>query len=307
LETATKMSTNRLNHLYQDRVLNFAHRGASHDAPENTLAAFRLAREMGADGVELDVQASKDGEAVVIHDFTVDATTDGQGPVKDETLAELKELDAGSWFDARFAGERIPTLQEVIDEVGHQLLLAIELKVKGFGCAGLALRQALGPQALVLDPLSLGQRTKGDKYRAQGLRAQDAALRQSSGLAAEVVRLIEDHNLVHRAIVSSFNPFALRRVKRLNSRISTGLIYSFDLPAHLIRPLFLLLADPDALHPEKHLVTQKYMRWARERDYRVNAWTVDEPAEMKRLIALGVDGIITNRPDVLRDVLEKRG
>jgi len=272
------MSTNRLDHLYQDRVLNFAHRGASHDAPENTLAAFRLAREMGADGVELDVQASKDGEAVVIHDFTVDATTDGRGPVKDETLTELKELDAGSWFDARFAGERIPTLQEVIDEVGHQLLLAIELKARVFGGAGLALRQA-----------------------------QDAALRQSSGLAAEVVRLIEDHNLVHRAIVSSFNPFALRRVKRLNSRISTGLIYSLDLPAHLIRPLFLLLADPDALHPEKHLITQKYMRWAKERGYRVNAWTVDEPAEMKRLIALGVDGIFTNRPDVLRKVLENRG
>ncbi len=272
------MSENRLDHLYQGRVLNFAHRGASHDAPENTLAAFRLAREMGADGVELDVQASKDGEAVVIHDLTVDATTDGQGPVKDKTLAELKELDAGFWFDApsinsgrrRFAGERIPTLQEVIDEVGHQLLLAIELKARVFGGAGLALRQ-------------------------------------SSGLVVEVVRLIEDHNLVHRAIVSSFNPFALRWVKRLNSRISTGLIYSFDLPAHLIRALFLLLADPDALHPEKHLVTQKYMRWAKERGYRVNAWTVDEPAEMKRLIALGVDGIFTNRPDVLRDVLEKRG
>ncbi|MEE8162812.1 MAG: glycerophosphodiester phosphodiesterase, partial [Anaerolineae bacterium] len=102
-------------------------------------------------------------------------------------------------------------------------------------------------------------------------------------------------------------PFALHRVKRLNPRISTGLIYSFALPAHLIRALFLLLADPDALHPEKHLVTQKYMRWAKERGYRVNAWTVDEPAEMKRLIALGVDGIFTNRPDVLRDVLEKRG
>jgi glycerophosphoryl diester phosphodiesterase len=243
----------------RNRVLNFAHRGASHDAPANTLAAFRLAREMGADGVELDVQASKDGEAVVIHDFTVDATTDGEGAVKDKTLAELKELDAGSWFDARFAGERIPTLQEVIVEIGHQLLLNIELKVKAFG---------------------------------------------NASLVAEVVRLIEDHNLVHRAIASSFNPLALRRVKRLNPRICTGLLYYFDLPAHLIRTLLLLLADPDALHPEKHLVTQEYTTWAKERGYRVNAWTVDEPAEMKRLIALGVDGIITNRPDVLREILD---
>ena len=258
------MSKNKLDHLYQNRVLNFAHRGASHDAPQNTLAAFRLAVEMGADGVELDVQASKDGEAVVIHNFTVDAATDGQGSVKDKTLAELKELDAGSWFDAAptklaFAGQRIPTLQEVIIEVGHQLLLNIELKAK------------------VLD---------------------------DSGLIAEVVRLIEDHNLVHRAMVSSFNPFALRRVKRLNPRINTGLLYFFDLPANLVRALLIALADPDALHPEKRLVTQKYMRWARERSYRVNAWTVDEPAEMKRLITLGVDGVITNRPDVLREILE---
>lgn len=256
------MSNNRLDHFYQGRVLNFAHRGASHDAPQNTLAAFRLAREMGADGVELDVQASKDGEAVVIHDFTVDATTDGPGAVKDKTLAELKELDAGSWFDARFAGQRIPTLQEVIVEVGHQLLLNIELKTKGLG---------------------------------------------SAGLVAEVVRLIEDHNLVHRAIVSSFNPLPLRQVKRLNHHIPTGLIYSFDRPANLFRTLLLLLAGPDALHPEKHLVTQEYMTWAQERDYRVNVWTVDEPAEMERLIVLGVDGIITNHPDILRKVLEEKG
>ena len=96
------MGKSKLDHLYRGGVLNFAHRGASHDAPGNTLAAFRVAREMGADGVELDVQASKDDEAVVIHDSTVDATTDGQGAVKDKTLAELKELDAGSWFDARW-------------------------------------------------------------------------------------------------------------------------------------------------------------------------------------------------------------
>jgi glycerophosphoryl diester phosphodiesterase len=253
-----------------NRVLNFAHRGASYDAPENTLAAFRLAREIEADGVELDVQASKDGEAVVIHDFAVDRTTDGQGLVRDKTLAELKELDAGSWFDGpsinsgrrQFAGQCIPTLQEVIVEVGHQLLLNIELKAKVFG---------------------------------------------SADLVAEVVRLIEDHNLVHRAIVSSFNPLALRRVKRLNPRIKTGLLYFFDLPANLVRALLIALADPDALHPEKRLVTQKYMSWAKERGYRVNVWTVDEPAEMKRLIALGMDSIITNRPDVLRKVLEKGG
>ena len=253
------MTANTLDRFHQSRVLNFAHRGASHDAPENTLAAFHLARDLGADGVELDVQASKDGEAVVIHNFTVDATTDGQGAVNDKTLAELKELDAGYWFDERYAGQRIPTLQEVIVEVGHQLLLNIELKTQGLG---------------------------------------------SARLAAEVVRLIEDHNLVHRTIVSSFNPFALRQVKRLNPRINTGPIHSFDLPGHLVRTLLTLLTVPNALHPDKNLLAREYMNWAQEKGYRVNAWTVDEPAEMKRLIALGVDGIITNRPHVLRNILD---
>ncbi len=84
---------------YLDRPLNFAHRGASHEAPDNTLAAFLLAAELGADGIEFDVQLSRDGEVVVIHDFVLETTTDGQGPVADKTLAELKELDAGSWFD----------------------------------------------------------------------------------------------------------------------------------------------------------------------------------------------------------------
>lgn len=123
---------------YLTRPLNFAHRGASRKAPANTLAAFRLAAELGADGIELDVHLSKDGEAVVIHDFVVDATTDGHGAVREKTLAELKDLDAGSWFDPAFVGQRIPTLQEVIDAVGHRLLLNIELKTKSLRGEGLA-------------------------------------------------------------------------------------------------------------------------------------------------------------------------
>jgi glycerophosphoryl diester phosphodiesterase len=118
--------------------LNIAHRGASHEAPANTLAAFLLAIDLGADGIELDVHLSKDGHIVVIHDFDLAATTDGQGLVRDKTLAELKELDAGSWFGPVFAGQRIPTLQEVIDAVGHRLLLNIELKTSGWSDDGLA-------------------------------------------------------------------------------------------------------------------------------------------------------------------------
>jgi glycerophosphoryl diester phosphodiesterase len=98
-----------------------AHRGASGHAPENTMAAFQLAMEQGADGIELDVMLSKDGRLVVFHDHTVDRTTNGTGRVKDMTLAQLQSLDAGN-------GEKIPTLEEVLKTYGGQLLINIDLR-----------------------------------------------------------------------------------------------------------------------------------------------------------------------------------
>lgn len=115
---------------WRNRPLILGHRGASHAAPENTLAAFREAARMGADGIELDVHLSADGVPVVMHNAQVDATTDGTGLISAMSLAQIKELDAGSHFDARFAGERVPTLEEVFAEVGQQLLINIELKAQ---------------------------------------------------------------------------------------------------------------------------------------------------------------------------------
>ncbi len=112
----------------EERPLVFGHRGALRQAPENTLAAFRQAVTLGADGVELDVHLSADGVPMVIHNAKVDATTDGSGYVSAMSREQLQALDAGSHFDAAFAGEHIPTLQEVLAEVGHDLLFNIELK-----------------------------------------------------------------------------------------------------------------------------------------------------------------------------------
>ncbi|KIL42772.1 glycerophosphodiester phosphodiesterase [Jeotgalibacillus alimentarius] len=107
----------------------YAHRGASTMCPENTMAAFRQALREKADGIEVDVQLSKDGEAVVIHDETVDRTTNGTGAVKDMTVLELKQLDAGSWYNQACAGETLPLLEEVLKWIGRtELKLNIELK-----------------------------------------------------------------------------------------------------------------------------------------------------------------------------------
>ncbi|HXF68821.1 MAG TPA: glycerophosphodiester phosphodiesterase family protein [Thermoflexus sp.] len=124
-----------------DRPLNLAHRGANRVAPENTLTAFRLALELGADGFELDVHLSRDGVPVVLHDADLHRTTDGSGRVWEKTVAALKALDAGAWFDPRFAGERIPTLDEVFEAFGDRVRYNIELKA--FRDGGRALVRAV--------------------------------------------------------------------------------------------------------------------------------------------------------------------
>lgn len=110
------------------KVDNVAHRGASGYAPENTIAAFDKGVEMKADFIEIDVQRSEDGELVIIHDTTVDRTTDGTGKVKDLTFNEIRSLDAGSWKGEQFKGEQIPTFDEILDRYHGKVGILIELK-----------------------------------------------------------------------------------------------------------------------------------------------------------------------------------
>jgi glycerophosphoryl diester phosphodiesterase len=132
-ETATKTGTDlSLGHPPQVKTpALMAHRGASALAPENTLAAFRKALETKSQWVELDAHLTADGEVVVMHDGTVDRTTDGTGPISKMTLAQIKALDAGSWFKPEFAGERVPTLAEVVALLGKRLRINVEIKSSG--------------------------------------------------------------------------------------------------------------------------------------------------------------------------------
>lgn len=118
--------TMSMEHLPTPLIL--CHRGARNYAPENTLAAFKTALELGADGFELDTQLTSDGHVVVYHDKIVDRTTNGHGKVIQLSLAELRELDAGSFFSEKFRGERIPTLEEVFETIGKRAIVNIELK-----------------------------------------------------------------------------------------------------------------------------------------------------------------------------------
>lgn len=251
-----------LEHFYQGRTLNFAHRGARRTAPENTLPAFELALTLGAHGVELDVWPSLDGIPVVIHDAKVNRTTDGTGIVNRMCLAELQELDAGIRFSNEFRGTRLPTLEEVFASFGDRLLLNIELKPTG---AGPSLRSFVN----------------------------------------KIAGLITKFGLKKQVLIASFNPVALRYMRHLMPEIALGFLY---MPGFPLRQVSELLARPivgyhEAIHPHLSIVNYNYVQRARHNRYRVNVWTVNEIADMQRLVDLGVDMLITDVPDMAREVL----
>ena len=225
-------------------------------APENTLGSFAMAIEMGADMVECDVLLTRDGVPVVIHDATLDRTTDGSGAVVGATLEEIKRLDAGRWFDARFAGERVPTLTELLDLARGRCTVMIE--VKGAG-----------------DPV----------------------------VASAVAAAVRAVRMEREVVVISFDPVALQETKRRAPSISTGLAFG-DSAVDPVADAAALGAD--GLSAIWKSVTPDLMARARAAGLWVEAWTVDDPTEMRRLAALGVAGITTNRPDRLRSALSQQ-
>jgi glycerophosphoryl diester phosphodiesterase len=253
-----------IDHLYKTRPLNLAHRGALREAPENTLAAFRRAMELGADGIELDAKLTSDGAVIVMHDATVERTTDGTGNVAAFSLAEMRGLDAGSWFDFEFRSEQVPTLEAVFEEFGRTAIIDVELT---------------------------NYTTSGD------------------GLEQKVVALIHEHKLGRHVILSSFNPFSIRKVRRLDPSLPTALLTSQDEPIYLRRAWLAPFAPHEARHPEHAQVTDRYMQECRRRHLRVNAWMPAEedetPELVEQLVGLGVDGIIGNRPEVIRAALRR--
>lgn len=237
-----------------------AHRGFSAVAPENTMVAFRQAAEAGADGIELDVHLTKDGEVVVIHDYTVKRTTDGTGWVRELTLEELRRLDAGSWFGEAFRGEKIPTLDEVLRWVADR-------------------------------DLSINIELKNLKFPEPGLE---------EAVAERIVR----YGRAERTIISSFHHASLQQMKEWLPQLDTAILYM----ANLVEPwVYTRGAKATSMHPYSPTVTAETVNGCRKAGLPLRPFTVNKVKEMRRLIRLGVDGIITDQVERLRDVLREEG
>lgn len=240
--------------------LVIAHRGASFHAPENTIAAFRMAAELGADAVEMDAKLTIDGQVVVHHDLILDRTTTGTGPLSARTLEELQRLDAGSHFDLSYAGEHIPTLQEVFRSVADRLLINIELS----------------------------------NYASP-----------FNTLPEAVVKLVQEFGLEKRVLLSSFNPVGLRRVRKLTTRIPIGLLVRAKEPGWLRAFFSWLTPNYEAFHPSMALVSEEIIEGQHRKGRWVNVWTVNELEYIKRVVYWGVDGVITDAPDLAREVVRE--
>jgi glycerophosphoryl diester phosphodiesterase len=251
------------------RPLTIAHRGASAAAPENTLAAVRRAVADGADAVEIDVQRTRDGALVVLHDATLERTTNvrelfperGPWAVADFDLAEVRRLDAGSWRSPEHAGEQVPTLREVTDLLrGTGVGLQLELKLPG-----------LYPGVV-------------------------ADLAHELQLTWEVW---ESPAVAGRFAVQSFDFLAMKELKARLPRVPVGLL---GRPARANLPV--LASWADQVNPSHLGADAGYLQAVQAAGLRTMVWTVDQPWAMRRACRLGVDGVITNRPADLRSLLE---
>ncbi|MFF1924003.1 glycerophosphodiester phosphodiesterase [Streptomyces sp. NPDC058221] len=257
--------------------LVISHRGASAYAPENTLAAVDRARALGFDWVENDVQLTKDGVLVVIHDTDLKRTTDAEEvfpdrapwAVKDFTAAEIARLDAGSWFGPQYAGVRVPTLRQYLDRIGHNR------------------------QNLLME-------IKSPEIYPGIERATLSVLRQEGWLDRGHVR--------DRLVIQSFGADSVRTVHEQRPDVVTGFLGNpavADLPSYA--------EFTDQINPTHTSVSGEYvaavhaLKGPHRKRLRVNAWTVNDAEAARRVAGYGADGIITNAPDVVRAATGVRG
>jgi glycerophosphoryl diester phosphodiesterase len=241
-------------------VLTISHRGASGYAPEHTIAAYDLAIAMGADYIEQDLQQTSDGHLVDMHDATLDRTTDCTGNVSDHTLAEIKRCDAGSWFGPQFAGERVPTLDELFTRYGRRVNYYIETKSP---------EQADAMEERLLETM-----------RRHGL------LKRS-----------EDR---WQVLVQSFSPASLLKLHQLDARLPLIQLVTGPQPSLVVQAqLPAIETYAIGIGPDFSSVDASLVEAAHARCLAVHPYTVNAVTDMSALLAAGVDGMFTNFPDRL--------
>ena len=261
------MGVRSLQHGYPpDRavVIVIGHRGASGYAPEHTFASWDLAMELGVDYIEQDLQMTSDGVLVVMHDPTLDRTTSGSGEVIRHTLAEVQALDAGSWFNAKFAGERVRTLREVFERYGARANYYIETK---------------NPE-------------------------------EAPGMEEQLLELINEFGLRDGAIarwqvlIQSFSTPSLRKIQQMGPQLPLIQLIEKEYSSDAIQSML-----PDirtyavGIGPSRLSVDRPLVGAAHEHGLHVHPYTVNEPAEIQRLIDAGVDGMFSDFPDRVRALL----
>ena len=235
-----------------------AHRGRSGVYPENTMAAFEAAIEVGADFIELDVRSTADGEIVCLHDATVDRTTDGSGEVADMTRAEVRALDAGRWIGDEHAGEPVPPLREVLEQIAPRLVVHIEIKQRG--------------------------------------------------IAETVVEVIREADALRRVTVISFDHDDVRRAKAAEPSLACGLITSGaeDASTEEERALIASALECGAsfLSCSHRKLTAMLVRECHLVGLLVMAWTMDDPEDIRRMIEMRADALVSNYPERVLELLE---
>ncbi len=229
--------------IFNNKPLNFAHRGFTASAPENSLAAFRAALELGVDGIELDVRACKTGEIVVLHDPTLSRMTNGRGFVKGKSLKEIKSLRINSQNPGQ--DERIPTLEEVIELVKDRAILNVEIKTRGL---------------------------------------------PKDHIEKKVVDILRQYGIEYKTIISSFNPIA-------------GFLIEKNFSVRRSEIPLTKFSGAKAIHLEKSIAKELIIRKIQEAGYYCVVWSVNDPGQMQQFINLGVNGIITDKPDLLKNFI----
>ncbi len=244
-----------------------SHRGANTFAPQNTLPAFQKSFSISVDGIETDIHVTKDGVPVVCHNYTIDETSTGVGEICDLTLEELRSYDFGSYFDKEFEGTKIPTLDELLDLCATANLTVLNIELK-------------------------------------------SPRNKDSDIVKKTIDAVKAHGLFDVLLISSFDSELLIEAKQIDPACKTAYLYAPTMLKSIHKWFnavkFAKKINCDALHPHYSFVTKHYVKASHKAGIRVNPWTVNSPEVMLQMISCGVDGLITDRPDIANSLLGKK-